>query len=127
MAEPRSSDQTDILNAYLDGQSVEANYWIGLTDKATEALFLWNSDGQNTEGYHNWYGVNPNDGGNCVHLSKSNSPPSTTTTTTTSPAAAPATFIASSNTVTYGWNDYDCASIEDDWEVQINALCQKSV
>ena len=29
MAEPRSSDQTDILNAYSDGQSVEANYWIG--------------------------------------------------------------------------------------------------
>ena len=35
----------------------------------TEDLFLWNSDGKNTEGYHNWYcPVEPNNTGDCNNL-----------------------------------------------------------
>merc|ERR1711962_968063 len=65
LAEPRSSSQTENINSLLDA---EKDYWIGLTDEMTEGLFLWNSDGQNTENYHNWYPSEPDEPGNCVHI-----------------------------------------------------------
>merc|ERR1712133_272274 len=66
LAEPRDSSQTENINSLLDSSH---GYWIGLTDVMTEALFVWNSDGQNTESYRNWYGpVEPNNSGDCVQL-----------------------------------------------------------
>merc|ERR1719370_782577 len=64
LAEPRSPEETEEINKLVDGR----NAWIGLTDKGTEALFLWVSDGQNTESYHNWDGFEPSGDGDCVNL-----------------------------------------------------------
>merc|ERR1719270_892448 len=43
LAEPRSASETEEINQLL---SSDSNYWIGLTDKESEGLFIWNSDGQ---------------------------------------------------------------------------------
>merc|ERR1712133_100168 len=66
LAEPRDSSQTENINSLLDSRY---SYWIGLTDLKTESLFLWNSDGHNTESYHNWYDPKePNGSGDCCQL-----------------------------------------------------------
>jgi len=66
LAEPRDSSQTENINSLLDSSH---SYWIGLTDTITKGLFVWNSDGRNTESYHHWYDpVEPNGSGDCVAL-----------------------------------------------------------
>merc|ERR1712156_1067151 len=58
LAEPRSASQTEEINQLL---SSDSNYWIGLTDKETEGVFIWNSDGVNCESYDNWASGQPDD------------------------------------------------------------------
>jgi len=96
LAEPRSASQTEEINQLL---SSDSSYWIGLTDRETEGLFIWNSDGANCESYHNWGGDNPNDYNN-----------------------EDCTMIA--NFLDMQWNDEPCSR---DAEVYgpIHAVCQK--
>merc|ERR1711963_456707 len=66
LAEPRDSFQTEDINRLLNSNN---SYWIGLTDLETEALFLWNSNRENTESYHNWHNPDePNGSGDCCKL-----------------------------------------------------------
>jgi len=96
LAEPRSPEETEEINKLVDGR----NAWIGLTDKVTEALFLWNSDGQNTQSYHNWGEGEPSGDGDCAHLY----------------------FWTDEK-----WNDLYCDHMTDQYGNPIYALCQKIV
>jgi len=92
LAEPRSSEETEEINKLFSGNHL----WIGLTDRDYEARFLWDSDGQNTESYHNWYPSEPNGDGDCVELWNDTQ-----------------------------WADVACDRINDDSGRPVYALCQR--
>merc|ERR1712126_207392 len=94
LAEPRSPEETEEIGKFIDGR----NAWIGLNDRGTEALFIWDSDGQNAESYHNWGPDEPSGDGDCVHL---------------------ATWESEQ------WNDITCDRIEGPYINPMYALCQR--
>jgi len=94
LAEPRSSEETEEINKLFSGN----NLWIGLTDRDIEGLFLWDSDGQNTESYHNWGGNEPTNDGDCAMIA---------------------------NFLDQQWNDSICEEFGDWWTGPIYALCQQ--
>merc|ERR1712223_821053 len=63
LAEPRSSIETEAINTFL---YPGYNVWIGLTDKESEGIFLWNSDGTGIDDYANWGGGRADGTGDCV-------------------------------------------------------------
>merc|ERR1711963_118965 len=102
LAEPRSASQTEEINQLL---SSDSQYWIGLTDKEIEGLFIWNSDGANCESYHNWgpasngYSEQPTGHGDCAIIA---------------------------NWLDMRWNDKPCDRVTDFGD-PIYALCEKIV
>jgi len=69
LVEPRTRRQTRVINKMIKKLAGDKSYWTGLTDKANEGTFLWESDNSEVS-YSNWNKWEPNNLWNedCVQL-----------------------------------------------------------